>query len=320
MERPRLSRYYCRANYHKRCAYSEKEMLLPLSLLSMISLVRSKKDAGERIFLHFLPPVLKKDVILMLKMYDFHARCMNDLPLKSAWVLLVRSGLSASVKLQNSDSLLHFIRRYREFIDIDCVVAHVKNILELDLIIIRYIIAEVGDFVILNNILILSGFYANREVMKLCLDEGARDLIMCRRAAVLGGHDYFYNDLIFESRDPSLRDRFKHTVHYRVYKHGRSCKSVNCRSLTKNMYKIRQFMRAGISTRCVAIENIECLRTPLGRWHNQNMFHFLSCTPSHMLIPEMYIARKMFETVLKELLHDTDDVMPGEILCNEYDG
>ena len=81
-----------------------------------------------------------------------------------------------------------FLIRYDEIIYLDRAVSKVPTILEVDSDILKIIINKVTNFVVLNNLFILSALFNRQDILDHCLAHGADDVVTAKKAATISHH------------------------------------------------------------------------------------------------------------------------------------
>ena len=306
------------------CPYKIKSKLLPLSLLSTIAFVTCKGGifANDHVK-SVLPKIPSDHCIFFSRLFRGVVKNQTaELPAIVNLNLMIRACLELSYEI-GVDKVRNIIECYIEFIDVNWVVGHLVNVLEIQPSILLYVVQKITDYIVLNNVLILSGFYGNAEIMNVCLDMGATEHQMCVRAAALAHKEQFVHESVFYSTSWEITESFKQTAQFAIYRNAKASYSNHCnRSMTDQVAKLGVFLGRGKSARCVGLDNIYCLMTPVYYWPACSMFRVICSLPEHIILSEALTYQARFKSIVNHVLEGTDDCLPDDDIddYDNYDG
>ena len=101
------------------------------------------------------------------------------------------------------------VSSYRE------IIRKSKYLLSVDNDFMMYLLPKIDDLIIINNLLIISSYYGNLDVVKLCIKEGGDDFLSAKKAANLTQQYHILTHL--NSSNIHLNHKFSNSKSYRIY-------------------------------------------------------------------------------------------------------
>ena len=251
----------------------EDQQPLELLVLTKICILKNSTEDLEAwiVKTSYLPPLLAKEIYFMLKIVQSSRKAFEDINPSDMFFVLLRQGLMTYSKNNNPVLLEKTFKTFSRFTKYDAVVRGVKNILEIDYRFLKFLIPRITNLIILNNILILASFHGNFEIVRLCITEGADDLLTAQKAANLNNQDQMTKFLDLEGQSV----RFLNSKSYRIYHRVMTSYNNCCESTQQEHYTLIK----GYFTQYDPINyipfHIGDLQIPMACWGGLNIFQLM---------------------------------------------